>query len=64
MSRQIGSVLGVAGLVVVLGTSVASAGTLSHFTHAWWWAALFAFLGAIAALGLTPRHRRAATATR
>jgi hypothetical protein len=57
MGRQIGSVLGVAALVVVLGSSVGSAGDLDRFTEAWWWAGLFALLAAVAALAITPRRR-------
>lgn len=46
MGRQIGSVLGVAVLVAVVGSSTISAGSLDRFRQSWWWA------GALAALGL------------
>jgi EmrB/QacA subfamily drug resistance transporter len=56
MARQIGSVLGVALLVVILGTSVASASNRDAFTGAYWWAALLAALATVAALQMTPRR--------
>ncbi len=42
MSRQIGTVLGVALLVVVIGSSTITVDKLHQFVHAWWWAGLFA----------------------
>jgi hypothetical protein len=56
MGRQIGSVLGVAILVVILGSSTASTSNLDHFVHVWWWAGLLAFLSAGASLSVTPRR--------
>ena len=56
MGRQIGSVLGVAILVVILGSSTASTSNLDHFVHVWWWAAILAFLSAGASLSVTPRR--------
>ena len=57
MNRQIGAALGVALLVVFLGSSTASSKNLASFTEAWWWAACFAVVAAIAALGITPRRK-------
>jgi hypothetical protein len=56
MGRQIGSVLGVAILVVILGSSTASTSNLDHFVHFWWWAGLLAVLSAGASLSVTPRR--------
>jgi hypothetical protein len=56
MGRQIGSVLGVAILVVILGSSTASTSNLDHFVHFWWWAGLLAVLSAVASLSVTPRR--------
>ena len=56
MGRQIGSVLGVAILVVILGSTTASTSNLDHFVHVWWWAGLLAFLSAGASLSVTPRR--------
>src|SRR4029077_8808772 len=56
MGRQIGSVLGVAILVVILGSSTASTSDLDHFVHVWWSAGLLAFLSAGASLYVTPRR--------
>jgi hypothetical protein len=58
MSRQIGSALGVAALIVVLGGS----GDLARFSDAWLWAGGFALLAAGAALSMSfgsARGRRA-----
>src|SRR5260370_10843558 len=41
MGRQIGTVLGVAILVVILGSSAASTTNLDHFLHVRWWAGPF-----------------------
>ncbi len=59
MARQIGSALGVATLIIILGPFAAPAANLNHFTDAWWWAGGFALAGALAALRITPRHRTA-----
>src|SRR6266567_3489836 len=56
MGRQIRTVLGVAILVVILGSSAASTSNLDHFVHVWWWAGLLAFLSAGASLSVTPRR--------
>jgi hypothetical protein len=56
MGRQIGSVLGVAILIVILGSSIASTSNLDHFVHFWWWAGLLALLSAGASLSVTPRR--------
>ncbi|HEY4097982.1 MAG TPA: MFS transporter [Baekduia sp.] len=62
MERQIGSVLGVALLVIVLGSSTASAASLDRFTEVWWWAGGLSLLSAIAALGVSPLRRSARAA--
>jgi EmrB/QacA subfamily drug resistance transporter len=56
MARWIGSALGVALLVIVLGSSVVSATSLTRFSHALLWAGLIALLAGVAALGITPRR--------
>jgi len=56
MGRQIGTVLGVAILVVLLGSSTASTSNLDHFVRVWWWAGLLALLSAGASLLVTPRR--------
>ena len=52
MGRQIGSVLGVAVLVVVVGASSVTPGTLDRFTRSWWWAGAFAIVAALTCLPL------------
>jgi EmrB/QacA subfamily drug resistance transporter len=59
MGRQVGSVIGVAVLVVVIGSSTISAGALDRFTHASWYAAGFALVAALTCLGLLQRPRTA-----
>jgi EmrB/QacA subfamily drug resistance transporter len=61
MGRWIGSTIGVALLVVVLGTSTGA--SVHRFTHAWWWAALPALIGAVLALGITPPARAGVAAS-
>jgi EmrB/QacA subfamily drug resistance transporter len=56
MARQIGSVVGVAALILIVGASTVSPSSIDDFAHAWWWAGLFAVLAAIAALGFTRRR--------
>ena len=56
MGRQIGSVLGVAILVVILGSSTASISNIDHFVHVWWWAGLLAITSAGASLSVTPKR--------
>jgi hypothetical protein len=56
MARWVGSALGVALLVIVLGSSVVSAASLVRFSHALLWAGLIALLAGAAALGITPRR--------
>jgi hypothetical protein len=55
MSRWIGSTFGVSLLVVVLGISAGTGIPIHNFTHAWMWSAVPAFIGALTALGVTPR---------
>jgi EmrB/QacA subfamily drug resistance transporter len=54
MGRWIGSTIGVALLVIVLGTSTGVGASVDNFRDAWLWAALPAVLGAAMALGITP----------
>ena len=55
MSRQIGMSLGVSLLVAIIGTSAVYADVHNSFLTAWWVLAGIAALGAISALGMTPR---------
>ena len=55
MSRQIGMSLGVSLLVAIIGTSAVYADVHDSFLTAWWVLAGIAALGAISALGMTPR---------
>jgi len=55
MSRQIGLVFGVSLFVAVLGTPSGYPAVHAAFQHAWWVLAVVAWLGAITALGMTPR---------
>ncbi|MFJ4626957.1 MFS transporter [Streptomyces sp. NPDC088847] len=63
MNRQIGLTLGVAVLVVIVGSSRVDAGDLHHFMSAWWWSAGFSLAGAATCLPLLRRNRRAANTT-
>ena len=56
MGRQIGSVLGVALLVVIIGSSTITVDKLHQFVHAWWWAGLFALLALLTVLPMRPRR--------
>ena len=64
MGRQIGSVLGVAALVVIVGTFASPADALGQFRDVWWMTGLFAVLAAVAALGIKPRTRGRSAAWR
>jgi predicted MFS family arabinose efflux permease len=58
-ARQLGYVLGVAILVAVLGSlSVAADRIVTVFQHGWWFIAITAAVGAVTALGLTPRTQK------
>ncbi|MGW3243936.1 MFS transporter [Streptomyces sp. NPDC001070] len=57
MAGQVGSVLGVSGLVVVLAAGVPG-GPARTFSLAWWISAGVVVLSALAALGITPRTAR------
>ncbi|QIQ01903.1 MFS transporter [Streptomyces liangshanensis] len=52
MNRQIGLTLGVALLVVVVGSSQIDLAALPQFLHAWWWSAALSLLGALTCLFL------------
>ncbi|MFW0786209.1 MFS transporter [Gordonia sp. CPCC 206044] len=56
MSRQIGMSLGVSLLVVVLGTPIGYVAAHQAFREAWWVLGGVALLGAVAAVGMTPRE--------
>jgi hypothetical protein len=56
MGRWVGSTLGVALLVIVLGTSTGVGASVHNFSRAWWWAALPALIGAVMAVGITPNQ--------
>ncbi|MFD3489815.1 hypothetical protein ACFWWB_04490 [Streptomyces sp. NPDC058690] len=60
MSRQIGTALGVAVLVAVLGTATAS-DVRAVYASGWWIISGSAILGAPAAFGMTPSRRPADT---
>jgi hypothetical protein len=59
MFRWIGTTIGVSLLVIILGTSTGVGASVHNFIQAWWWAALPAVIGAVMALGITPRAPRA-----
>jgi EmrB/QacA subfamily drug resistance transporter len=54
MARQIGSVLGVAMLVIIIGSTTITVDKLHQFVHAWWWAGLFALLALLAVVRMRP----------
>lgn len=56
MSRQIGSVLGISVLIALVGTPLSYPAAHSAFMHAWLAIALFAAIGAVTAIGITPRR--------
>lgn len=56
MDRQIGSVLGVAVLVVVVGSSQLTAHDLPRFTDSWWCSAGFILLASLTSLALLKRE--------
>ncbi|WP_229705277.1 MFS transporter [Williamsia phyllosphaerae] len=58
MSRQIGTALGVALLVAVLGTPVGYGQAHPAFQHAWWALAAVAVLAAIVAPAMSPPRRQ------
>ncbi|MEE4023894.1 MFS transporter [Gordonia sp. PKS22-38] len=55
MSRQIGMALGVSVLVAILGSPIGYDAAHHVFVQAWWVLGGVAVLGAVAALGMTPR---------
>jgi EmrB/QacA subfamily drug resistance transporter len=56
MSRQIGLTLGVALFIAVLGFPHGYAAVHAGFREAWWALAVATWLGALTALGMTPRR--------
>jgi EmrB/QacA subfamily drug resistance transporter len=58
MGRQIGGVFGVAMLIVILGATAPTTGTLGRFAHVWWAAGAFSLLAALAALQISRRRIR------
>ena len=63
MSRQIGSVLGISVMIAILGTPHTPTQALDQFRNTFWAIAAAGLLGAILALGMTPRTRTPRTAT-
>ncbi len=55
MSRQVGSVLGIAVFVAVLGDPQTYAEAADAFAAGWWACAAAGIIGAVTALGMTPR---------
>lgn len=55
MSRQVGSVLGVSVLIAVLGAPVGYSAAHTAFQAGWATCAAFGVVGAVTALGMTPR---------
>jgi hypothetical protein len=57
MSRQIGSVLGISVMIAILGTPHTPTQALDQFRNTFWAIAAAGLIGAILALGMTPRAR-------
>jgi hypothetical protein len=55
MSRQIGSVLGISVMIAILGTPHTPTQALDQFRNTFWVIAAAGLVGAILALGMTPR---------
>ncbi|MGW6741396.1 hypothetical protein ACWGDX_11785 [Streptomyces sp. NPDC055025] len=55
MGRRLGNVVGVAILVIVVGSSTITAGDLDRFTRGWWWAGALALLSVLACLPVLTR---------
>jgi EmrB/QacA subfamily drug resistance transporter len=53
-ARQVGGALGVALLVVILGTTHSPAAALTHFRHLWWYAASMVALSGLSCILLRP----------
>jgi MFS family permease len=60
MSRQIGAVLGISVMIALLGTPRTPTQALDQFRNVWWAVTAAGLIGAILALGMTPRNRTAA----
>jgi EmrB/QacA subfamily drug resistance transporter len=56
MSRQVGAVLGISVLVALLGQPAGYSATHTAFVHAWVVIGVTGLLGAVTALGMTPRR--------
>jgi NTE family protein len=59
-ARQVGGAIGVALLVVILGTPTTADGALDHFRHLWEYAATMAVLAGLAASLIRPERAPAA----
>ncbi len=59
-ARQVGGAIGIALLVVILGTPTTAAGALDHFRHLWEYAATMAVLAGLAASLIRPERAPAA----
>lgn len=57
MSRQVGTVLGVSALVAILGSPVGYEAVHRAYVEARWVVAVVCVVGAVAALGMTPRRQ-------
>lgn len=64
MNRQIGLTLGVALLVVIVGSSRIDVAALHRFIHAWWWSAALSLIGALTCLPLLRRPDTSAAPAR
>jgi NTE family protein len=62
-ARQVGGALGVAILVVILGTPTSAAAALRNFHHLWWYVALMAALAGLVATLLSPHQSPRANLT-
>ncbi|QBJ98857.1 DHA2 family efflux MFS transporter permease subunit [Rhodococcus sp. ABRD24] len=55
MTRQIGTVLGISGLIALIGSPIGFDAAHEAFQRAWWAVAATGLLSAVVAFGLTPR---------
>lgn len=61
MTRQIGTVLGISGLIALLGSPIGFDAAHEAFQRAWWAVVATGLLSAAAAFGLSPRRPTAAS---